>query len=83
MGIYRVTVKESVFRETPLREDEFSDDLELVFESKKTAQEWLDTQNERHSRPGTLTFHSAHPTNSSGVDAYLVFQPGTVWTVDS
>lgn len=83
MGEYRVAIKESVFRETPLNEDTFDDDPEIVFDSKNNAQEWIATQNERFFQWGELNLHEVHPDDTSGVDSYLVFKTKPAWTVES
>lgn len=83
MGAFRVAVKQSVFRETPLSEDAFDGEPALVFDSEGDARTWLDEQNEQLPGPGTVTLHAAHPDDASGVDAYLVFRPGGVWTYES
>ncbi len=81
---YRIELKESVFRETPLTETEFDDDLQLEFTSETEADAWVAEQNGNHSEMGELTLHTAHPNDSSNVDAYVVFQPTTgVWVSDS
>jgi len=82
MSAFRVAVKESVFEGTSLRNEEYGEDPELAFDSEEEAREWVADADELLSGPGTLTLHTAHPNDSSGVDAYLVFKPGGVWTVD-
>jgi hypothetical protein len=72
---YIVAVKQSVFQETPLTEDDFSDDRQLVFASKEEAEDWTSEQNRRHAKGGRLTLHTAHPNDTSDAAAYLVFQP--------
>jgi len=80
---YRIELKESVFRGTPLTESEFDDDLQLVFSSETEVDAWVAEQNQRHSEMGELTLHTAHPDDTSGVDAYVVFQPRQgVWVHD-
>ena len=83
MGRYRVAIKKSVFRETPLDEDEFDDEPALVFESKDTAHKWIARQNERFFEFGNLNLHKAHPDDTSDADAYLVFKTRPLWTPDS
>lgn len=78
---YLVELKDSVFRETPLTEDEF--DRQIEFSSTAEAKEWVADQNRSHSEMGKLTLHTAHPNNKSDVDAYVVFQPQGAWVVDS
>jgi len=81
---YCIELKESVFRETTLTEAEFDDDLQLGFASESDAEAWVTEQNRHHSKMGELTLHSAHPNDTSDVDAYVVFQPVTgVWVPDS
>lgn len=81
---YRIELKESVFRETPLTEAEFDDDLQLTFSSEREAAAWVTEQNRAHSEMGELTLHTAHPNDQSDVDAYVVFQPQQgVWVPDS
>lgn len=80
---FRVAIKESVFRETPLEADEYEDDPELVFRSEEAARDWIDELDDPHSGTGRLTLHSAHPNDTSGVDAYLVYKPTGGWVVDS
>ena len=77
---YLVELKDSVFRETPLTEDEF--DRQIEFSSEADAEEWVADQNPSHSEMGELTLHTAHPNDKSDVDAYVVFKPGA-WVVDS
>lgn len=79
---YLVELKDSVFRETPLTEDEFGRHIE--FPSETDAEEWLSDQNRSHSEDGKLILHTAHPNDTSDVDAYVVFKPSQgVWVVDS
>lgn len=81
---YRIELKESVFRETPLTEAEFDDDLQLEFSTETEAEAWAAKQNRDHSEMGDLTLHTAHPNDKSNVDAYVVFQPQKgVWVPDS
>lgn len=81
---YRIEIKESVFRETPLTEAEFDDDLQLVFSLESEAAAWVAEQNGKHSKMGELTLHTAHPNDQLDVDAYVVFQPQQgVWVPDS
>ncbi|WP_273836262.1 hypothetical protein [Halococcus sp. PRR34] len=81
---YLVELKASVFRETPLTEDEFDDDLRIEFPSEDHAEAWVSERNRSHSKMGDITLHTAHPNDSSTVDAYVVFQPvQKVWTPDS
>jgi hypothetical protein len=77
---YLVELKDSVFRETPLTEDEF--DRQIEFPSEADAEEWVSEQNRSHSEMGELTLHTAHPNDKSDADAYVVFKPGA-WVVDS
>lgn len=80
---YLVELKESVFRETPLTEEEFDDDLRIEFASKDDAETWVSDQNRSHSKLGELTLHTAHPNDKSNVDAYVVFKPVRgVWMPD-
>jgi len=80
---YLVELKESVFDETHLSEDEF-DDRRLRFDSEADAAEWVEDRNGEHSRPGSLVVHTAHPNDNSDVDAYIVYKPSQgVWTIDS
>ena len=82
-GNYLVELKDSVFRETPLTEDEFDDDLRIELPSEDHAEAWVSEQNRSHSEMGTLTLHTAHPNDKSNVDAYVVFQPvHKVWVPD-
>jgi hypothetical protein len=79
---YVVELKDSVFRGTPLSEDEYETGR-LRFDSKADAQEWVDDRNAGHSRLGRLVVHTAHPNDSSDVDAYIVYKPSQgVWTYD-
>lgn len=80
---YLVELKDSVFRETPLTEDEFNEDRQLEFPTVADAEEWVADQNRSHSVMGDLTLHTAHPNDKSNVDAYVVFHPTGVWVVDS
>ena len=77
---YLVELKDSVFRETPLTEDEF--DRQIEFPSEAGAEEWVSEQNRSHSEMGELTLHTAHPYDKSNVDAYVVFQPQGGWVPD-
>lgn len=82
-GNYLVELKDSVFRETPLTEDEFDDDLRIEFPSKDHAEAWVSEQNSLHSKMGSLTLHTAHPNDKSNVNSYVVFQPvQKVWVPD-
>ena len=82
-GNYLVELKASVFRETPLTEEEFDDDLRIEFPSEDRAEAWVSEQNRSHSKMGSLTLHTAHPNDKSNVDAYVVFHPvQNVWTPD-
>ena len=82
-GNYLVELKDSVFRETPLTEDEFDDDRRIGFPSEDHAEAWVSEQNRSHSEMGALTLHTAHPNDNSNVDAYVVFQPvHKVWMPD-
>jgi hypothetical protein len=79
---YLVELKDSVFRETPLTEDEF--DRQIEFSSETDAEEWVADQNRSHSEDGELTLHTAHPNDTSYVDAYVVVKTSQgVWVVDS
>lgn len=81
---YRVAIKESVFRETPLTEDDFDDDLHLEFPSEDEAQEWVSEINRALPVTGRLVVHTAHPDDTSDADAYLVFKPTQgVWVFES
>ncbi|OYR63225.1 MULTISPECIES: hypothetical protein [Halorubrum] len=81
---YIVEIKDSVFRETPLAEANFDEDGRLAFDLKADAEEWVTEQNREHTSRGQLTLHTAHPTDTSDVDAYAVFQPVKgVWVPDS
>ena len=81
---YLVELKDSVFRETPLTEEEFDDDRQIDFSSAADAEEWVAVQNRSYSTMGQLTLHAAHPNDTSTVDAYVVFRPSQgVWVVDS
>ncbi len=77
---YLVELKDSVFRETPLSEDEF--DRQIEFSSETDAEAWVVNQNRSHSKAGELTLHTAHPKDKSDVDSYVVFNPGA-WVMDS
>lgn len=80
---YLVELKDSVFRETPLNEDNFEDDRQLTFRSEDDAEEWIAEQNKSHSELGELSLHTAHPNDNSEVDAYVVFQPARgMWVPD-
>jgi hypothetical protein len=82
-GNYLIELKDSVFRETPLTEEEFDDDLRIGFASEDHAEAWVAKQNHSHSEMGDLTLHTAHPNDKSNVDAYVVFQPiHKVWMPD-
>jgi hypothetical protein len=78
-----VELKDSVFRETPLTEDEFDDGRQIEFPSEADAEEWVSDRNRLHSEMGELTLHTAHPDDKSDVDAYVVFQPRGVWVPDA
>lgn len=81
---YLVELKDSVFRETPLTEDEFDDDRQIEFPSETDAEEWVAEQNRSHSKMGELTLHTAHPNDTSDMDAYVVFKPSQgVWVLES
>jgi hypothetical protein len=83
MADYIVELKDSVFRETPLSEADFDEDRRLAFDSKADAEEWVTEQNRNHTRMGQLTLHTAHPADTSAVDAYVVFRPvNGVWVPD-
>ncbi|WP_340100104.1 hypothetical protein [Salinibaculum salinum] len=84
MGDYIVELKDSVFRETPLSEVDFDEDRRLAFDSKADAEEWVTERNREHASRGQLTLHTAHPADTSDIDAYVVFQPVKgVWVLDS
>jgi len=84
MADYIVELKDSVFRETPLAEANFDEDRRLMFGSKADAEEWVTEQNREHTSRWQLTLHTAHPADTSDVDAYVVFQPVKgVWIPDS
>ena len=72
---YIVAVKQSVFRETPLSEDDFGEDCQLAFTSKEEAEDWITDKNRHHAKSGQLTLHTAHPNDASDAAAYVVFQP--------
>lgn len=78
---YLVELKNSVYKETLLTEDEF--DRQIEFSSEANAEEWIAEQNRAHSEMGELTLHTAHPNDKSNVDAYFVFQPQGRWVPDS
>jgi hypothetical protein len=81
---YIVELKDSVFRETPLAEGDFDDERRLAFDSKADAEAWVTEQNREHTSRRQLTLHTAHPADTSDVDAYVVFQPVKgVWVLDS
>jgi len=79
-----VELKDSVFRVTPLSEEEFDADRQIEFASEEDAEAWVADQNRSHSEMGELTLHTAHPNDTSDVDAYVVFRPTQgVWVADS
>jgi hypothetical protein len=78
---YLVELKNSVFQEPLLTEDEF--DRQVEFSSETDAEEWVVEQNRAHSEMGELTLHTAHPNDKSNVDAYVVFQSQGRWVPDS
>lgn len=78
---FHVTIKQSVFESTGLNPEKYADKL-FSFESKTAAQEWVDDLDNSHAQQGSLILHSAHPNDTSDADAYLIFDPATVWTVD-
>jgi hypothetical protein len=81
---YIVELKDSVFRETPLAETEFDEDRQMAFGSKAAAEAWVTKQNRKHASMGQLSLHTAHPADTSDVDAYIVFQPvNGVWVPES
>jgi hypothetical protein len=80
---YLVELKESVFRETPLTQTDFDEDLQIAFSSKAKAEAWITEQNQDHASMGQLTLHTAHPDDKSDVDAYIVFQPIGGWYPES
>ncbi len=80
---YLVELKDTVFEDTPLTENEFSDDRQIEFPSEIAAQEWVSERNQLYNNLGELTVHTAHPNDTSDVDAYIVFQPQGRWVPDS
>jgi hypothetical protein len=77
----QITIKQSVFDAIGLSEEKYADET-FTFESETAAEEWVANLDDEHSQPGSLTLHSAHPNDKSVVDAYLIFDPADVWTVD-
>ena len=81
---YIVELKDSVFRETPLKETDFDEDRRIAFASRADAESWVAGQNREHANMGRLTLHTAHPADTSNVDAYIVFRPVKgFWVPDS
>ena len=80
---YLVELKDTVFQDTPLTEDEFSDDRQIEFPSEAAAEEWVSEKNQLHNNLGELTLHDAHPNDKSAVDAYVVFNPRGRWVPES
>jgi hypothetical protein len=78
---FQITIKQSVFDAIGLSEQKYAEEI-FIFESETAAEEWVADLEDEHSQPGSLTLHSAHPNDKSDVDAYLIFDPATVWTVD-
>lgn len=78
---FQITIKQSVFDAIGLSEEKYADEI-FTFDSETAAEEWVAALDDEHSRQGSLTLHSAHPNDKSDVNAYLIFDPATVWTVD-
>lgn len=89
-GSYLVEVKPSVFSETALTPSDFDEVSNmslaaesfdegpyLEFSSRDDAQSWIDSFGPEiyGHRDGRLRIHSAHPTDESTVDGYLLFKP--------
>lgn len=74
-GEYIVEIKSSVFGNTPLNEADFDADCHVEFKSESAAEEWVSNQIEPYLNMGTLEFHTAHQSDTSGVDAYLFLRP--------
>lgn len=84
MGDYFVELKDSVFRQTPMAEGDFDEDCRLAFGSEADAEGWVTEQNRELASRGQLTLQTAHPADTSDVDAYVVFKPVKgVWSLDS
>ncbi len=79
---YLVELKDTVFQDTPLTEEEFSDDRQIEFSSEADAEAWVSDKNKLHDNLGELTLHDAHPNDNSDVEAYVVFQPKGGWVPD-
>ena len=79
---YLVELKDTVFEDTPLIEDEFSDDRQIEFPSETAAQEWVSEKNQLHNNLSEIIFHAVHSHDTSDVDAYMVFQPQGRWGPD-
>jgi hypothetical protein len=79
---YLVALKDTVFQDTPLTENEFNDDRQIEFASEAAAEEWVAEKNKLHDNLGELTLHDAHPNDKSDVEAYVVFQPKGGWVPD-
>lgn len=60
---YLVEVKHTAFQDTPLTEDEFSDDQQIEFSSEAVAEEWVSKKNQLHNNLGELILHDAHPND--------------------
>ena len=81
---YLVEAKNSVFSDTSLAEADFDTNCQREFPSEAAAEDWVTDQMNPHTNPGTLSLHTAHPNDTSDVDAYLVFRPSQgVWVADS
>lgn len=81
---YLVEAKSSVFSDTSLAEADFDTDCQREFPSEAAAEDWVSDRMDPYSNAGTLSLHTAHPNDTSDVDAYLVFRPSQgVWVVDS
>ena len=80
---YLVALKDTVFQDTPLTENEFNDDRQIEFASEAAAEEWVAEKNNLHDNLGELTLHDAHPNDKSDVEAYVVFQPKGGWVPDA
>jgi hypothetical protein len=82
---YRVAIKDSVVRETPLTTDDLADTSELAFASKTDAKSWVEDLN-RSVPPeamGIFALRTAHPNDGSDADAYLTFRRQGRWVVES
>ena len=60
---YLVALKDTVFQDTPLTENEFNDDRQIEFSSEAAAEEWVAEKNKLHDNIGELTLHDAHPND--------------------